>query len=178
MPALDHLVSLFYSNIAELGAFEEVLAEAVPEPYRRLLAHHEHMTVAVERYHGSPVDVKVLETQQSGDYYSRKIVLHRQSDRRIVLFGIPRLNLRLVDESVRREILSENKPLGRVLIVVGLVIAAVGLVMVFGSRIPVLGHLPGDITIKGDNVTVFIPLGTMLVVSILASLVLSLLNRR
>jgi|EndMetStandDraft_3_1072993.scaffolds.fasta_scaffold43300_2 chorismate-pyruvate lyase len=116
MPALDHLVSLFYSNIAELGAFEEVLAEAVPEPYRRLLAHHEHMTVAVERYHGSPVDVKVLETQQSGDYYSRKIVLHRQSDRRIVLFGIPRLNLRLVDESVRREILSENKPLGRVLI--------------------------------------------------------------
>ena len=70
------------------------------------------------------------------------------------------------------------EPLGRVLIVVGLVIAAVGLVMVFGSRIPVLGHLPGDITIKGDNVTVFIPLGTMLVVSVLASLVLSLLNRR
>ena len=70
------------------------------------------------------------------------------------------------------------EPLGRVLIVVGLVIAAVGLVMVFGSRIPVLGHLPGDITIKGDNVTVFIPLGTMLVVSIVASLVLSLLNRR
>ena len=33
------------------------------------------------------------------------------------------------------------------------------LVMVFGSRIPILGHLPGDITIKGDNVTVFIPLG-------------------
>ena len=70
------------------------------------------------------------------------------------------------------------EPLGRVLIVVGLVIATVGLVMVFGSPIPVLGHLPGDITIKGDNVTVFIPLGTMLVVSILASLVLSLLNRR
>ena len=77
------------------------------------------------------------------------------------------------------------EPMGRVLIVVGLVIAAVGLViaavglvMVFGSRIPVLGHLPGDITIKGENLTVFIPLGTMLVVSILASVILSLLNRR
>ena len=68
--------------------------------------------------------------------------------------------------------------MGRILIVVGLVIVAVGLVMVFGSRIPVLGHLPGDITIKGENVTVFIPLGTMLVVSILASVILSLLNRR
>ena len=116
MPALDHLAGLFYANIAELGAFEEVLAEAMPEPYRRLLAHHEHMTVAVERHHGSRVDVQVLATKQTGDYYSRKIVLHRQSDRKAVLFGIPRLNLRLVDEDVRREILSENKPLGRVLI--------------------------------------------------------------
>jgi hypothetical protein len=70
------------------------------------------------------------------------------------------------------------EPMGRVLIVLGLVITAVGLVMVFGSRIPILGHLPGDITIKGENVTVFIPLGTMLVISILASVVLSLLNRR
>ena len=71
-----------------------------------------------------------------------------------------------------------TEPIGRVLIVVGLVIVAVGLVLVFGSRIPLLGHLPGDITIKGENVTVFIPLGTMLVISILASIVLSLLNRR
>ena len=70
------------------------------------------------------------------------------------------------------------EPMGRILIVVGLVIVAVGLVMVFGPRIPVLGHLPGDITIRGENITVFIPLGTMLVVSILASVILSLLNRR
>lgn len=116
MPALDHLAGLFYANIAELGTFEEVLAEAVPQPYRKLLAHHEHMTVAVERHHASRVDVQVLATKHTGDYYSRKIVLHRQSDGAPVLFGIPRLNLRLVDESVRREILSENKPLGRVLI--------------------------------------------------------------
>ncbi|HET7830413.1 MAG TPA: DUF2905 domain-containing protein [Candidatus Limnocylindrales bacterium] len=70
------------------------------------------------------------------------------------------------------------EPMGRVLIVVGLLIAVVGVVMVFGSRIPILGHLPGDITIKGENVTIFIPLGTMIVVSIVASLVLAVLNRR
>ena len=70
------------------------------------------------------------------------------------------------------------EPMGRILIVVGLVVVAVGLVMVFGQRIPVLGHLPGDITIEGQNVTVFIPLGTMVVVSVLASVILSLLNRR
>jgi chorismate-pyruvate lyase len=116
MPALDYLSGLFYADLAELGTFAEVLAEAVPEPYRTLLAHHEHMTVAVERYHGSAVDVEVLAASRDGDYYSRKIVLHRQSDRRVVLFGIPRLNLRLVDEQVKSEILSQNKPLGRVLI--------------------------------------------------------------
>jgi chorismate-pyruvate lyase len=60
--------------------------------------------------------VEVLQSQQSGDYYFRKIVLHRQSDGRAVLFGIPRLNLRLVDDDVRREILSKTTPLGRVLI--------------------------------------------------------------
>ncbi|MDX1946735.1 MAG: hypothetical protein SFU86_15145, partial [Pirellulaceae bacterium] len=57
-----------------------------------------------------------LAERLEGDYYSRKIVLHRQSDGGPVLFGIPRLNLRLVDDDVRREILSQKVPLGRVLI--------------------------------------------------------------
>ena len=116
MPALDHLAGLFYSNLAELGSFEEVLAEAVPEPYRQLLAHHEHMTVAVERQHDCTVDVEVLATRDDGDYYSRKIILHRQSDRGVVLFGIPRINMRLLADDVRREIVDQVAPLGRVLI--------------------------------------------------------------
>jgi hypothetical protein len=70
------------------------------------------------------------------------------------------------------------EPMGRVLIVIGLLIAVGGLVMVFGSRIPILGHLPGDIVIQRDNVTIFIPLGTMLLVSVVVSLILGLLNRR
>ncbi len=70
------------------------------------------------------------------------------------------------------------EPIGRVLIVVGLVIAAVGAVFVFGSRLPLLGHLPGDITVRRDGVTVFIPLGTMVLLSVLASIVLSIIGRR
>src|SRR5262245_5806053 len=116
MPALDHLAGLFYPEIAALGQFEEVLAEAVPQPYRQLLAHHDHMTVSLEQHHGCKVEVEVLASQRTGDYYARKIVLHRQSDNRTVLFGIPRLNLTLVDDDVRREILSGSAPLGRVLI--------------------------------------------------------------
>ena len=116
MPALDHLAGLFYADLAQLGAFEEVLVENTPEPYRTLLAHHEHMTVAVEQYHGSPVEVEVQATQWDGEFYSRQIVLHRQSDNSVVLFGIPRINLTLLDDEVRREIVDQRTPLGRVLI--------------------------------------------------------------
>lgn len=116
MPALEHLAGLFYSDLSQLGTFEEVLATATPEPYRALLAHHEHMTVAVEKHHGSRVDVKVLQTRQDGDFYSRKILLHRQSDGRVVQFGLPRLNLTLLADDVRSAILSQKIPLGRALI--------------------------------------------------------------
>ena len=70
------------------------------------------------------------------------------------------------------------EPIGWSLVVLGAIIVCVGLVFVFGGRIPVLGHLPGDIVIHGENVTIFIPLGTMFVVSIVVSAVLALLNRR
>jgi hypothetical protein len=116
MPALANLVSLFYSDMAELGTFDEIQADATPQPYRQLLAHHEHMTVAVEKFHGSRVDVEVLATRQDGDFYSRKILLHRQSDGRVIQFGLPRLNLTLLAENVKAEILSQRIPLGRALI--------------------------------------------------------------
>ena len=69
-------------------------------------------------------------------------------------------------------------PLGWALVVLGTVIIVFGVVLVTGGRIPLIGHLPGDIVIQRDNVTIFIPLGTMLLVSVVASVVLALLNRR
>jgi len=69
-------------------------------------------------------------------------------------------------------------PIGWALVVLGVVIVVFGLVLVTGGRIPVIGHLPGDIVIQRDNVTIFIPLGTMLLVSVVVSLILGLLNRR
>ena len=73
---------------------------------------------------------------------------------------------------------SGTQGLGWALVVVGVVIAVVGLVIALGPRIPILGHLPGDIVIQRENVTILIPLGTMLLVSVVVSVVLALLNRR
>jgi hypothetical protein len=68
-------------------------------------------------------------------------------------------------------------PLGRLLIVGGIVLAVVGLLLVLAPNIPFLGRLPGDIRIERDNVTIFLPLGTMLVLSIVVTVVLNVIDR-
>lgn len=68
--------------------------------------------------------------------------------------------------------------LGRALVVVGAVVVAVGLVLMFADRIPFVGRLPGDILIKKKNFTLYFPLATGLVLSLLLTLVLSLWSRR
>lgn len=110
------LVRLFYRRPEELGRFEEVTATAVAEPYRGLLAHPHHMTVAMEQYHGGTVDVRVLETKTAGNTYARRILLEQHSDGRVVQFGIMRLNFDYVSAEVRKEVESQSAPLGRILI--------------------------------------------------------------
>lgn len=100
----------------ELGEFTEVAAEAMPEKYRQLLAHNEHMTIAVESHHQCPVSVQVLHSRTDGTVYIREILLRRASDQRVVQYGIVRLQLSALDEAPRQAILAEKTPLGRVLI--------------------------------------------------------------
>jgi hypothetical protein len=69
------------------------------------------------------------------------------------------------------------EPVGRALLVIGIVLVGVGLVLVLAPKIPFLGRLPGDIRIERDGLTVFIPLGSMILLSILVSVVVSLLGR-
>jgi chorismate-pyruvate lyase len=74
------------------------------------------MTVTVERFHDCPVNVKVLESTTQGDHYSRKIILTRQSDDVVVMFGIVRLDMSVLSPEVRAEIEAKETPLGRILI--------------------------------------------------------------
>jgi hypothetical protein len=68
--------------------------------------------------------------------------------------------------------------LGRSLIVLGVVLAALGAVFVLGPRLPLIGQLPGDIVIHREGVTIYIPITSMILISIVASVVLGLLGRR
>ncbi|MEM8946881.1 MAG: hypothetical protein AAGD11_17030 [Planctomycetota bacterium] len=110
------LTGLFYEELDELGELEPVESADLPDAYQSLLAHHDHMTVTVEAWHNSLVDVKVLAERRSDESYARKILLVTQRDSRPVQFGIVRINLAGLPEIVRLEIESQALPLGRIMI--------------------------------------------------------------
>jgi hypothetical protein len=67
--------------------------------------------------------------------------------------------------------------LGRLLLVAGLVVAAVGAALLFADRLPWLGRLPGDIRVERGNWRFYFPLATSLVISLLLTLILNLFRR-
>ena len=70
-----------------------------------------------------------------------------------------------------------NPSLGRVLIVTGMIMILAGFFFIFGDRVPLLGKLPGDISYKKGNTTIYFPVVTCLVLSIVISLILFLINK-
>jgi hypothetical protein len=69
------------------------------------------------------------------------------------------------------------EPLGRTLVIVGLFITVLGAIMLLTPRVPWLGRLPGDIVIHRDDLTIYIPITTMLIVSVVLSVVLNVIGR-
>lgn len=114
-PTLDQLFTLFPDSNDRPDAVE-VPASDLPQPYHRLLAHTDHMTVTVEEFYRSRVDVRVLATRRGGNEYARKILLTAQETGQVVQFGLVRIDLGVCSEPVRDEILEGKTPLGRVLI--------------------------------------------------------------
>jgi len=67
--------------------------------------------------------------------------------------------------------------IGRVVLIIGVVLVVIGGLAVIGVRLP-FGNLPGDIHIQGENGSIYIPLGTMLVISLILTLVFNFFLRR
>lgn len=66
--------------------------------------------------------------------------------------------------------------IGKILLGIGGIIALVGVVFLLGDRIG-LGRLPGDIIIRRENLTIYFPITTMIIISIILTLILSLFRR-
>jgi hypothetical protein len=68
--------------------------------------------------------------------------------------------------------------LGKFLVAAGLIVAVIGLVLIFAGRIPFIGRLPGDLFFRGKNASFYFPLTTSLLVSVVVTLILWFINRR
>ena len=69
----------------------------------------------------------------------------------------------------------ELSQLGRGLVLIGAAILFFGVMLVVADRVPFIGRLPGDVTLRGDGWTLYAPLATSIVLSVLLTAVLSLM---
>lgn len=67
--------------------------------------------------------------------------------------------------------------LGKLLIILGLGAILVGLVIMALSKFISLGHLPGDIFIKGEHGSFYFPIVSCIVLSVVLSIIMNLFNR-
>jgi hypothetical protein len=67
--------------------------------------------------------------------------------------------------------------LGKILVFFGLILAAIGLLLIWSDKIPWIGRLPGDILIKKKNFTFYFPLATSLLISVILTLLFSFFRK-
>ena len=67
---------------------------------------------------------------------------------------------------------------GKILIIIGVVIAGLGFLLLLGAKIPWIGRLPGDFYYKGKNFTFYFPLATSIIISIILTIILMFISRK
>ena len=67
--------------------------------------------------------------------------------------------------------------LGRILIVFGVVLVAVGLLLQLSGKLPWLGRLPGDLRIEREHFSFYFPITTSILISVVLSLLFWLFRR-
>jgi hypothetical protein len=73
--------------------------------------------------------------------------------------------------------LPEFQHTGKILIIAGAVIVLIGILFLFGDKIPLIGKLPGDIYIKKKNFTFYFPIVTSIILSLIISLIIYLFRK-
>ncbi len=72
----------------------------------------------------------------------------------------------------------EFSQFGKILLIIGLIIAGLGLIMLAGDKIPWLGRLPGDLFFKGEKGSFYFPITTCILISIIISFILYLFRHK
>ncbi len=68
--------------------------------------------------------------------------------------------------------------LGRMVLYIGVVLVLIGGFFIMVAKVPWFGRLPGDIVFRGRGMTIFIPITTMILVSLVLTLLMNIVWRR
>jgi len=60
---------------------------------------------------------------------------------------------------------------GKMILILGILFVVIGLLLMLGPKIPLLGKLPGDFVVRRGNFTLYFPLATSILLSIVLTLV-------
>ena len=99
----------------EIPAMRIVAPYEIPMPYRSLLVHEDDMTITLERHFGGRVVLRALSTFTSGDWYFRRVLLVQEYTGRPVEMGAIRMKLDGFGARLKKQILENEVPLGRIL---------------------------------------------------------------
>lgn len=67
---------------------------------------------------------------------------------------------------------------GKLILIGGVILVALGGIIMLAGRLPWLGQLPGDFQFRRGNTTIYFPLMTMIIISVILTIALNLLFRR
>jgi len=67
--------------------------------------------------------------------------------------------------------------MGKMFIILGVILVVIGLAFTYGPKIPWLGKLPGDISIKKDNFSFYFPITTSIIISIILTILFSIFRK-
>ena len=95
-------------------ATRDCAGEALPQPYRALLEHDRDLTPTLEAHHQSPLHIRVLQSEQPGKSYHRRVVLIT-AEGRAVSQGEIEIHLDRLPSPIVDHVLAGKKPLGGIL---------------------------------------------------------------
>ena len=114
-PSVEPLDSFYREAGRPLPVVRIVPEEELPQPQRRLLAHHSDMTRTLEAFHGDSIHLLVKSRERRGDELWREVVLTLDRLEQPVEFGAIRIWVDRFPAASRDDILACRRPLGGIL---------------------------------------------------------------
>lgn len=106
---------LYARSGVQLPVARPIEPDDIPQPYRSLLVHRTDMTSTLERHFGGSVVLRPLTTFTQGPWYFRRVLLAQESTGRPLEMGAVRIKIGSFPERIRKQILANDIPLGRLL---------------------------------------------------------------